>query len=297
MVFMVYSVVAFRRRPGDEEDGPHVHGHTGLEITWTIIPVFIVLGFGIYGAVVLNDITSPKSNEMVVKVQAQQWAWAFQYPEHNDIVSAELILPVDRPVRLEMESIDVLHAFWVPEFRVKQDLVPGQVTILRFTPTVPGEYKVRCAEICGLQHATMLAPVRVMDQGGFETWVEERLARPAFGGLTPEERGVLWSSAEGFGCAACHSIDGTIVVGPSWLGLFGREEQMADGTTIVADEAYLRESILDPRAHTVAGFDPNVMPDNYEERFAEQEAQILAVEGLELEIVADIIAYIQTLQE
>ena len=144
-----------------------------LEIGWTVIPVIIVVGFGFYGMFVLNDVTAARPEEMVVKVTGQQWSWSFEYPEQDDVKSAALVLPVNQPVKLEMESTDVLHSFWVPEFRVKQDLVPGQVTELRFTPSMVGEYKLRCAEICGTDHALMLADVRVVDQATFATFIEE----------------------------------------------------------------------------------------------------------------------------
>ncbi len=126
MVMMIYSVVVFRRDPDDTEDGPHVHGHTGLEIAWTVIPTLVVVGFGIYGTIVLGDITREQDNEMVVSVVGQQWSWSFEYPA-QDVRSARLVLPVDQPVLLELQAEDVLHSFWVPEFRVKQDLVPGQM--------------------------------------------------------------------------------------------------------------------------------------------------------------------------
>ncbi len=297
MVLMLYSAFVFRRRSGDETDAPHVHGNTALEIAWTVIPTLAVIGFGVYGATVLNDLIAPKPNEMSVEVVGRQWAWSFGYPEQEDIVSGELVLPVNRPIVLQMESEDVLHSFWVPEFRVKQDLVPGRVIPLRFTPTLPGEYTVRCAEMCGLQHTTMLAPVRVVSQEDFDAWVEERLSVPLFGEMTPEERGALWHSAEGFACAGCHSLDGTPGAGPTWQGLYGREEVLTDGTTITADDEYIHTSIVDPNAQIVQGFNPNVMPQNYEELFAAREAEIMAAEGVEIDIIADIIAFIQTLEE
>jgi cytochrome c oxidase subunit 2 len=296
MVFMVYSVAVFRRVPDDETDAAYVHGNTALEISWTVIPTIVVIGFGLWGAAVLNDLIAPKPNEMTINVTGRQWSWSFAYPEQGDFGSGELVLPVNQPVVLQMEAEDVLHSFWVPEFRVKQDLVPGRVIPLRFTPTLPGEYKVRCAEMCGLQHSTMLAPVRVVSQEEFDAWVEERLAVPLFGDMTPEERGAFWHSAEGFACAGCHSLDGTPGAGPTWQGLYGRQEQLTDGTTVTADDEYIRSSIIDPNHQIVAGFNPNVMPQNYEELFAARESEIAAAEGIEIDIIADIIAFIQTLE-
>lgn len=297
MVLMLYSVIVFRRREGDTSDGPHVHGNTSLEIGWTIIPTFIVVGFGIWGAVVLNDITSPNAGEMQIDVIGRQWAWSFNYPEQGDIASGELVLPVNQPILLEMTAEDVLHSFWVPEFRVKQDLVPGRTTTLRITPTREGEYMVRCAEICGLEHANMLAPVRVVSEQEFNAWVEESQNRPAFAEMTPEERGAFWHSAEGFACIGCHSLDGAAGAGPTWLGMYGSEAEMADGSTVTVDDEYIRNSILNPNDRIVAGFQPNVMPQNYAELIAEREAEILANEGVEIDIIGDLIAFMQTLEE
>lgn len=296
MVLMLYSAFVFRREDGDDSDGPHVHGNTKLEIGWTIVPLFVVLGFGFWGAVTLNEITSPKSGEMTVNVVGKQWIWSFSYPEQDDIGSGELVLPVNRTTVLKMNAEDVIHSFWVPEFRVKQDLVPGRETTLRITPTEVGSYRLRCAEICGLNHTQMEADVRVLSAEEFQAWVEEKSAAPAFAEMTPEERGAYWASAEGFGCVACHSVDGSPGVGPSWQGLFMREEQMTDGSTIVADEAYLTSSIYDPNAHIVAGFNPNIMPQNYLEQFTARQQEIQSTEAIDIDIAADIIAYIKTLQ-
>lgn len=294
LVFMLYSVVVFRRKPGDTTDAAPIHGNTRLEVTWTVVPVFVVLGFGVYGAVVLNDITSPDPNEMVVRVTGRQWAWSFEYPEQDDVNSNALVLPINQPVLLEMEAEDVIHSFWVPEFRVKQDLVPGRTTYLRITPTELGDYVLRCAEICGTEHANMLAPVRVVDDAGFAQFIEDNRFR--FSDLTPEARGELWASTGYYGCVSCHSIDGSDGVGPTWLGLYQRQEQLQDGSTVVADEEYIRNSILNPNEQLVAGY-AAAMPQNYEELFAEREAEILEKEGAELDIIDDLIAYIKTLEE
>lgn len=296
MVLMLYSVFVFRRKDDDETDGPHVHGNTRLEIGWTIIPTFVVIGFGVWGAVALNEITRPKEGEMTVDVVGKQWIWSFGYPEQDDIQSGELVLPVDRTIVLKMNAEDVIHSFWVPEFRVKQDLVPGRETTLRITPTETGLYRLRCAEICGLNHTQMEADVRVVSAEEFQAWVEEKSAAPAFAEMTPEERGAFWSGAEGFGCIACHTIDGTPGVGPTWQGLYQRQEQLTDGTTVTADDEYILNSIYDPNSQIVVGFNPNIMPQNYLEQFAAREQEIEAAEAIDLDIAADIIAYIKTLQ-
>ncbi|GIV78378.1 cytochrome c oxidase subunit II [Litorilinea aerophila] len=174
VVFMLYGLFVFRKRDGDEEDGEHFHGHTTLEIAWTVIPLLLVLVFGFIAMNALADITRSESDEVTVQVTGFQWAWRFDYPE--GFSSQELVLPVNRRVRLEMTATDVIHSFWVPEFRVKQDLVPGMTTTLRFTPVEVGEYKVRCAELCGLSHWSMLAPVRVVEEAEYRQWLQEKTA-------------------------------------------------------------------------------------------------------------------------
>lgn len=293
MVIMLYAVFAFRRRPGDEEDGPHIHGHTGLEIAWTVVPTLVVIGFGVYGAIVLADITRAQENEMVVSVVGRQWSWTFEYPG-QDVRTSKLVLPVDQPVVLELESEDVLHSFWVPEFRVKQDLVPGVVKPLRITPTELGSYRLRCAEICGSGHAGMLADVEVVSQADFEQFLIDSVMQP-YAGQSPEERGERFYVE--LGCSGCHTLDGTPSAGPSWLGIYLREEQLDDGTTVIADEAYLQESILDPNALIVEGFLPDRMPPNFEAQIAAFEEEIFIIEGIEVDVVADLIAFMKTLEE
>lgn len=297
MVLMLYAAVVFKRDPDDEEDGPHIHGNTALEISWTIIPLIIVIAFGIWGSVMLIDITKAEPGEMRIGVEAQQWAWGFQYPEQGDFSSAELVLPVGKPIVLEMRSKDVIHNFWVVEFRVKQDVVPGSTQELRITPTEIGDYMVRCAEICGLSHSEMLAPVRVVSQADFDAWVEEKVAAPKYAEMTPEERGAIWHSPEGFACSSCHSLDGAIGAGPTWLGVYGSEEMLDDGSMITVDDLYIHKSIIDPNIQIVDGFLPNLMPPTYEDLFAEKQAEILANEGIEVDIIADLIAFMKTLEE
>jgi cytochrome c oxidase subunit 2 len=164
-------------------------------------------------------------------------------------------------------------------------------TTLRITPTELGDYKVLCAEICGFDHSRMIAPVRVVSQAEFEDWAAN------FGGslasLSQEDRGGKW--AVDYGCNACHSNDGSEMVGPTWEGLFGTEELLDDGTTVTVDDAYLRESILNPNVHIVAGYNPGVMPADFEEKFTTTENEIEQNDGIEVNIVDDLIAYIMTL--
>ncbi len=174
VVFMLYSMVAFRRRPGDDGDGVHFEGNTVLEITWTVVPLIVVVVFGYIGIVSLNEITRAAPNEVVVDVTGFQWSWSFEYDD--GIVSPELVLPVDRQARMVMNARDVIHSFWIPEMRVKQDLVPGKETTLVFTPTEVGEYSLRCAELCGLSHYSMVSPVRIVEQAEYDAWLAEKTA-------------------------------------------------------------------------------------------------------------------------
>jgi cytochrome c oxidase subunit 2 len=213
---------------------------------------------------------------MDVEVTAFQWGWKFYYPEFG-VTTNELYLPVDQQAVLEMESRDVIHSFWVPEFRLKQDIVPGQITEYRVTPIELGDYTVRCAELCGTSHAYMVAPVVVVSQSEFSNWVDEQIA------LIPDDPGPNADRGEIIanqnGCFACHSVDGSIIVGPSWLGLYGSDVPLADGSSVVADDEFISESILDPNAKIVEGFPANAMPQY----------------TLTLEEIADIIEFIKSI--
>jgi cytochrome c oxidase subunit II len=170
MVMLVYSVWRWRARPGDESDGAPIHGNTKLEIAWTAIPTVIVTSLAIYSWIVLADIEAHDSDRMVVDVYAQQFEWRFEYPEEG-VTSRELHVPVDRQTEFRLHALDVIHSFWVPEWRIKKDAVPGITTTAFITPDETGDYTLICTELCGIGHATMRAPVKVEEsQGAFDTW-------------------------------------------------------------------------------------------------------------------------------
>ena len=277
---MAYSLIVFRRKKGDTTDAEHMEGNTRLEIAWTIVPLFAVMAFAYMGAANLAEIRQVDPNAMIVKVHAIQWSWSFEYPAVNgvSVLSNELHLPVDKQVLLRMTSSDVIHSFWVPEFRVKQDVVPGRITELRITPTREGNYTVRCAELCGTSHAYMEKPVVISSQTDFDTWLAEQLKLAEQQAATPEGHGQ--ALVAGLGCAACHSINGSAGIGPTWLGLSGSKVKLSDGSVVTADDAYLKESIKAPQAKIVAGFETQLMP-NF---------------GLSDSDIADIVAYIKTLR-
>jgi cytochrome c oxidase subunit 2 len=275
---MVYSVVVFRRKPGETGDGDHFEGHTGLEVVWTIVPLGIVLYFSFIGAQALAETMRSDPQAMEVKVTAFQWGWRYEYPAYG-VTSTTLNIPINRQVLLKLTSTDVIHSFWVPEFRVKQDALPGEDMIkeLRITPTQLGEFKVRCAELCGAAHAYMEGPVVVMEQAAFDAWIAEQ-SRVS---NDPVERGKKLATQSG--CIGCHTTDGRVVVGPTWQGLFGSQRTIADGTTVTADEAYLKDSIVSPNAQIVQGFTPNIMPPNYGQTLSEAQLN-------------DLIAYIRSVK-
>lgn len=262
--FVLYSVIFFRRKPGDETDAPHIEGNNALEVTWTVLPLVTVVGFAVLGADALAQVTRVDPQALEIKVTGQQWSWRFEYPEYG-IISDVLYLPKDRQALLIMESADVLHSFWVPEFRVKQDLMPGSETELRITPNMEGTFQVMCAEICGNQHTSMLAEVKVVSQSAFDQWV----AANSVASDDPVARGQQWYST--YGCLACHSLDGNTGVGPSFKGVYGKEHTFEDGTTAIADEAYLYESIVNPNAKVVQGFIAGAMPQNFGETLTEEQ--------------------------
>jgi len=278
LVPMAYSLIVFRRKKGDTTDAEHVEGNTNLEITWTILPLFIVMVFAYLGAGNLAEIRSVDPEAMVVKVTGLQWSWSFEYPAYGGVATEELHIPEGKQILLQMTSRDVIHSFWVPEFRVKQDLVPGRITELRITPTLIGNYKVRCAEICGTSHAYMEKPVVVSTQADFDVWMTEQIKLAEEAAATPEGHGQALVAANG--CAACHTTNGAAGIGPTWFGLAGSQVELTDGSVVTADDAYIHESIKAPQAKIVAGFENQLMPTY----------------GFEDTDINDIVAYIKTLK-
>ncbi len=276
--FMLYSIVVFRRKKGETGEGDHFEGNTPLEIVWTVVPLIVVVYFAFLGADALAKVQAVDPEAMRVNVIGSQWSWKFEYPD-LDLVTTELGLPINKQVLLKMSSTDVIHSFWVPEFRVKQDLLPGDlVRELRITPTELGDYKIRCAELCGTNHALMRAGVRVLTQADFETWV---ITSDPSKSDDPVVRGEAWANQ--FACLSCHSTDGSKLVGPSWAGVYGSQEALDDGSMVTVDDAYILESVLDPNAKIVEGFTANVMNP-------------AVFEGITEAQIADIIEFIKTLK-
>jgi cytochrome c oxidase subunit 2 len=260
---IVYSVLNFRVQPEDESDGPPIHGHTGLEIVWTAIPAVLVTAISIVSAIVLakNDNTGP--NPLRISVTAQQFAWKFEYPGGDKVVSGELVLPVNRPVKLTLHSLDVIHAFWVPEFGQKSDAVPGIETTLVITPNRIGEYAIVCTELCGLGHSTMRAPVRVVEKAAYDRY----LADEAAGGASDETSGeAVFATA---GCGGCHAFApaGTDAqVGPSLDAVDPGGQPLRE---------FLLQSIEDPNAVLAQGYQGDVMPNTYDKSLSDEQLDAL----------------------
>jgi len=258
IVPMVLFVVQYRRKKADEIGAPTGH-NTMIEITWSVIPLAIVMGTFIVGFRGWMHASIAPGDSYEIAVTAKKWAWAFTYP--NGATTDELHVPAGRPVKLIMSSQDVLHSFYIPEFRVKNDVIPGSYSSVWFEADQPveegkaNEYTLLCAEYCGTTHSGMLAKVFTHQPKDFEEWLEK--AGNEGGDMPPAEYGAkLFSSKT---CNTCHSTDGRRIQGPTFKGVFGRTEKITGQGEITVDEAYIRESILNPTAKVVEGF-PAVMP-------------------------------------
>ncbi len=268
LVLAVWMLLKYRRKgDGAPVVQPSSHHNTMLELVWSGIPLLIVLGIFVMGFRGFIDLHTPPQNSYIVNVHAQKWAWSFQYP--NGYEDPELHVPAGVPVKLVMTSTDVLHSFFVPEFRTKQDVVPGRYTTAWFQAKEPGEARIFCAEYCGTQHSQMLSKVIVHDPADFDAWMAK--AADWITDLPPVEAGAMVYKKKG--CNQCHSVDGTGGVGPTFKSAFGNRRQFVDGSAGTMDENYIRESVLNPRAKVVAGFDP-VMP-TFQGRLKENEIGVL----------------------
>ncbi|WP_103029739.1 cytochrome c oxidase subunit II [Salinibacter altiplanensis] len=249
---MLWFMYWYRRQDPAERPSP-VKESKLLEISWIVIPTILVLlvfNWGFKSFVAQKTIPD---NAYEIQVQARSWGWSFEYP--NGVTTDTLYVPADEPVKTTMSSQDVIHSFYVPAFRVKQDVLPNRYTSVWFEATKEGAYDLFCTEYCGRNHSEMDAEVKVVSRARFDEWLEsagtpDDIPLPKLGEKLYTQQG----------CQGCHSLDGSEMVGPSWKGLYGKtEHKMADGSTVTADANYLRESILQSGAKVVDGYQ-NVMP-------------------------------------
>ena len=251
---LLYSIINFRAKPDDDSDGPPIHGHTGLEIVWTIIPTLLVTAIGIVSAIVLGRNDAQGKNVLRVNVTAQQFAWSFSYPEAKNLTSGTLRLPVGRSVELSFRALDVIHSFWVPQFGQKQDTVPGLHTQLHITPTKTGTFPVICTELCGLGHATMRTTAIVMTTAAFNRWLKGQTKATTSPNPAVSGAAVFKNQP----CGSCHTLaaaGASAKVGPD-LDKLPQWAAQANQPL----EQFIRTSITDPNAYTQPGYAKNVMP-------------------------------------
>lgn len=277
---IVWAMIFYRRRPDDDTDGPNIHGNFTLEFVWTVIPTIIVFILTIYSYQVFFQTQAEKDNELTVSISAQRYAFGFEYfDEATDTVLNDTVLRtyVDRPVRLDMNSEDVIHAFWIPAMRVKQDMLPGRETSLRFTPTEPGVYPVVCTELCGGGHGAMRAEILVYpSEESYMDWFDQQVDCQLNPPEDPVTRGRQILASGQYPCAGCHVLDDLADagwvgnIGPSMNGIGDRAVTQAAAAGDPDAEAYLRTSIRNPNAYIVPGYQ-GVMPPFLEDQMSEEQ--------------------------
>ena len=259
IVGTLLAVFSYRYRAEKNPVATQIEGSTLLEATWTIIPLAIFLVCFVWGALLYFRIFSPPTNAMNIYVVGKQWMWKAEHPGGQHEINA-LHVPMGRPVQLTMISQDVFHSFSIPDFRVKREVIPGRYTTVWFNATTPGTYHIFCTQYCGTLHSGMIGEVTVLSPADYDKWLQESTS-----GMSMAQNGERIFAS--MGCNACHS--GTASArGPNLAGVYGSKLQLSDGNQIVVDAAYLRESILNPSAHNVAGFAP-IMP-TYQGQISEE---------------------------
>lgn len=257
-VIMIYFIYKYNRKR--HPVAVQIHGSTKLEIIWTVIPFLLTMVMFYYGWAGWNPMTKPPKDAMEVTVVGRMWNFSYVY--ENGRQTDTLYLPKDQAVKLNLKAMDVLHSFYIPAFRVKQDMVPNKKdNFMWFIPQRVGVYEVFCAEYCGLQHSYMYSSVKVMEDSLFQTWITDTTqVAAAANSETPGATGK--KIMQNIGCFACHTIDGTKLVGPSFKGIWGEEQTVVTGKEtrkVKVDEEYIKRSIYDPNADVVEGFMKGLM--------------------------------------
>jgi len=269
---MIYFVIRYNRKKNPTAS--NIHGNNRLEIIWTVIPTILVLVMFYFGWMGYKPMRSVPKDAIPIKAYGQMWKWSFEYA--NGKMSDTLFVPKDKPVKLDLISRDVLHSFYIPAFRIKEDVVPGRENMLWFIGQEEGQYNIFCAEYCGDRHSYMLSKVSVLPESEYTRWYNDTTASADHPGLV-----VLKKNA----CISCHSLDGSKIVGPSFKGVWGMTETVITNDAereITIDEAYIKHSIVEPNADVVKGFNKGLMI-SYKDLVSEKEMN-------------DIIEYIKTLK-
>jgi len=258
-IALLYFAIRYRRRSPDDRP-PEIHGSLVLELTWTIVPLVLMSVMFVWGAKVFFHLNRPPDDAMTVSVVGKRWMWKLQQPTGQREIN-ELHVPRGRAVKLIITSEDTIHSFFVPAFRIKKDAVPGRYNMAWFRATKTGSYHLFCSEYCGTEHSRMTGRIVVMEPDDYETWLA--------GGPAPESPVAAGEKLfTELNCITCHRPD-SAGRGPVLQGIFGRPVKLASGETVVADEAYVRESITSPAAKVVAGYQP-VMP-TYQGQVSEEQ--------------------------
>lgn len=257
---MVFFVFRYRRRSPDfDKKTPYITGHLPTEFSVAGVLLILVMAIFLWGWIDYRKIIRSPDDTLEINVVGKQWLWDIWYTNGRQLTN-ELVVPKDRPVKLLMSSQDVIHSFFIPAFRLKQDVLPGRYTTLWFQATEAGEHQVLCAEYCGTAHSQMLAKVKVLDPSEFESW--QAAWQPVEAQKPKAGVSLLDLGQELFtkkGCNACHTVTDQKLIGPGMKGIFGRTSELADGTKVKVDENYIRESLMDPQTKLVKGYPP-VMP-------------------------------------
>ena len=241
---ILYFAIRYKRKSDDEIPRP-IHGSIALELSWTVVPLLLCMAMFAWGSVVFFRNYQPPSNAMEMFVVGKQWMWKVQHPNGVREIN-EMHVPINRAVKLTMTTEDVLHSYYIPAFRIKKDVVPGQYSTMWFEANKVGKYHLFCAEYCGTQHSGMIGSVYVMEEADYEAWLSGSIRGETM--LQAGER--LFNR---LGCATCHKADNS-GRGPTLVDVFGSQVKLQTGMSVLADEGYVRESILKPSAKIVSGY-------------------------------------------
>jgi cytochrome c oxidase subunit 2 len=258
-------------------------GNTALEVTWTVIPILLALMMFYFGWEGWKPMNKPPKDAMTITTTARMWSFSFLYANGKE--STELVVPVNTPVKINLISVDVIHSLFIPAYRIKSDIVPGRQKVMWFVPEREGDYDLYCAEYCGLRHSYMKSMVKVLSKEKFKAWYGDTATLAKAGtGASPGDQGLTIMKFQG--CLACHSTDGTKIVGPTYLNLFGKKEVVSRNgadVTITVDEEYIKKSIYDPNADIVKGY-PKGLMQSYQGKISDAD-------------LAKIIEYLKSLNE
>jgi len=267
---MIIFIIKYNRKKNKK--ATQIEGSTKLELVWTIVPTILVLVMFYFGWAGWRPMKNPPKDAFEVTSISRMWSFSFEY--ENGKVTDKLVLPVNEAVVINLESVDVIHSLYIPAFRVKEDMVPGQTKQMWFRPQAEGTYDLFCTEYCGLRHSYMETTVEILSQADFEEWYADTSAVSIEEENIPGAEGLAILRAQG--CNACHSSDGSKLVGPSYLGLWQEErvvEEGGDDVVVVGDEEYIRNSIYDPNSQIVKGYPKGLMNDIYDDAISEEDFQ------------------------